>query len=122
MLFLLPVHLGKEGSRKDLCPSIADVLFDGLPIADAIRDTSIPGYHIVTGSIALANFDITVANRDRRTEVLRDWIKSINTTFDIILPDCPPTMSMLPVNAIVACDQYPVSVLPHYLALEGPQI
>jgi chromosome partitioning protein len=124
---VLIIDLDSQGSaslslgvtRNELNPSIAEVLIDDLPIEDAIRSTSIPNLHLVTGSMALANFDINLANHDRRTERIKDGIKSINQNFDTIILDCPPTMSLLPVNALVACDHYLVPVMPHYLALEG---
>lgn len=124
---VLIIDLDSQGSaslslgipRTDLYPSIAEVLIEDLPIEDAIRKTSIPNLHLVTGSMSLANFDINLANHDKRTEIIKDGIKSINPKFDIIILDCPPTMSLLPVNALIACDHYLVPVQPHYLALEG---
>ncbi len=106
-------------SRSSLNPSIAEVLIDDVPIEEAIRDTKIPNLHLITGSMALANFDINLANHDKRTERIKDGIKSIIPKFDTIILDCPPTMSLLPVNALIACDHYLVPVQPHYLALEG---
>jgi chromosome partitioning protein len=124
---VLLIDLDSQGSaslslgckRDDLNPSIADVLLDEMPIEDAIRGTSIPNLHLVTGSMALANFDVSMANHDKRTEIIKDGIKSIIPNFDIIIFDCPPSMGLLPVNALVACDHYLVPVQPHYLALEG---
>lgn len=124
---VLLIDLDSQGSaslslgvgRSELNPSIAAVLIDDLPIEDAIRETGISNLHLVTGSMALANFDINLANHDRRTERIKDGIKSINQKFDTIILDCPPTMSLLPVNALAACDHYLVPVIPHYLALEG---
>jgi len=106
-------------SRHDLSPSIADTILDDIPIEDAIRETSVPGLHLITGSMSLANFDISMANNDGRVEVLKDALKSIKSKFDTVIIDCPPTMSLLPVNALVACDYYLVPCQPHYLALEG---
>lgn len=124
---VLLIDLDSQGSaslsfgipRTELNPSIAEVLLDGLPIEEAIRETSIPGLHLITGSMALANFDISLAANVKRTEVIKDGIKSIIPKFDTIILDCPPTMSLIPVNALVACDRYLVPVTPHYLALEG---
>ena len=124
---VLLVDLDSQGSaslslgvpRAELNPSIADVLIDDMPIEEVIRETSIPNLHLATGSMALANFDINLANHDRRTERIKDGIKSIIPKFDTIILDCPPTMSLLPVNALIACDRYLVPVMPHYLALEG---
>ncbi|WP_068469967.1 ParA family protein [Candidatus Protochlamydia phocaeensis] len=124
---VLLIDLDSQGSaslslgvgRQELTPSIAEVLIDDLPIEEVIRDTNIPNLHLVTGSMALANFDINLANHEKRTERIKDGIKSIIPKFDTIILDCPPTMSLLPVNALVACDHYLVPVMPHYLALEG---
>lgn len=124
---VLLIDLDSQGSaslslgvgRQELTPSIAEVLIDDLPIEDAIRDTNIPNLHLITGSMALANFDINLANHEKRTERIKEGIKSIIPKFDTIILDCPPTMSLLPVNALVACDHYLVPVMPHYLALEG---
>lgn len=124
---VLLIDLDSQGSaslslgvpRDKITPSIADVLMEELPIEDAIRETSVKNLHIITGSMGLANFDVTMANIDGRTEVIKDGIKSIIPKYDTIILDCPPTMSLLPVNALVACDHYLVPVMPHYLALEG---
>jgi chromosome partitioning protein len=124
---VLIIDLDSQGSaslslgvgRHDLNPSIADVLLEDLPIEEAIRETTVPNLHLVTGSMSLANFDITMANHSGRTYILKDGIKSIIPKYDTIILDCPPTMSLLPVNALVACDHYIVPVVPHYLSLEG---
>lgn len=113
--------------RVELDPSISEVLIDELPIEEAIRKTSIPNLDLVTGSMSLANFDVTISKRevrkelmiDGRTEIIKEGIKSILPKYDFIILDCPPTMSLLPVNALFACDFYLVPVQPHYLALEG---
>ncbi len=124
---VLIIDLDSQGSaslslgitRDKMTPSIADVLLDGVSIEEVIRETSIKGLHLITGSMDLASFDVALANEERRTERIKDGIKSILPIFDTVILDCPPTMSLLPVNALVACDHYLVPVMPHYLALEG---
>lgn len=124
---VLLIDLDSQGSaslslgvpRSNITPSIADVLMDDIPIEEAIRETTVKNFHLVTGSMALANFDVTLANQKKRMERIKDGINSIIPKFDTIILDCPPTMSLLPVNALVACDHYLVPVMPHYLALEG---
>lgn len=124
---VLLIDLDSQGSaslslgvtRTDITPSIAEVLIEDLPIEEAIRKSSIPNFQFITGSMALANFDISLANSEKRTERLLDILQPISEQFDAIVIDCPPTMSLLPVNALVACDFYLVPVIPHYLSLEG---
>ncbi len=123
----LVIDLDSQGStslsfgipRKELAPSIADVLLEDHPIESAIRTTSIDGLHLVTGNMALANFDVSVANKDGRTDLLKDGIKSISQKYDYIILDCPPSLGLLPINALIACDSYLVPTMPHYLAVEG---
>lgn len=124
---VLLIDLDSQGSasfslgirRGDLNPSIADVLLDDFPIDQAIRETSVKNLYLITGSIELSSFDFASSNSDRRNYIIKDGIKSIITEFDTIIFDCPPTMSLLSINALVACDRYLVPVIPHYLALEG---
>lgn len=124
---VLLIDLDSQGSaslslgikRNEIAPSIADVLIDDIPVEETIRETSVPNLHLITGSMSLANFDINLANHDKRTERIKDGIKSIIPKFDTIILDCPPSMGLLPVNALTACDHYLVPVMPHYLALEG---
>jgi chromosome partitioning protein len=106
-------------SRQDLTPSIAEVLLEDMPVEDVIRETSVEGLHLITGSMALANFDINMSDAERNTERLNDVLKSIKQKYDTIIFDCAPSMSLLPVNALVASTYYLVPVQPHYLALEG---
>lgn len=106
--------------RENLSPSCGDVLLDDYPINDAIRETEITNLSLLTASMTLANFDISAARlKSGRTEILKDGIKELRKSYDAIIIDCPPTMSLLPVNALIACDYYLVPVIPHYLALEG---
>jgi chromosome partitioning protein len=124
---VLLIDLDSQGSaslslgvpRQELNPSIAEVLIEDMPIEDAIRETSVENLHLITGSMALANFDVNMADREGRTDRIKEVLKSISQKYDTVILDCPPTLSLLPVNALVACDRYLVPVQPHYLALEG---
>lgn len=124
---VLLIDLDSQGSaslslgvpRGELNPSIAEVLIEDMPIEDAIRETTVENLHIITGSMALANFDVNMADKTGRTDRIKEVLKSINQEYDTVILDCPPTLSLLPVNALVACDRYLVPVQPHYLALEG---
>ena len=105
--------------RSDLEPSLASALLDDQPIADLVRSTAIAGLDLISASMALANFDLAfsdVAGRERR---LQSVLEPLRANYDFILLDCPPSLALLPVNALVACDGFIVPVTPHYLALEG---
>lgn len=103
----------------DLSPSVADVLFDGMEISSAIRSTSIQRLDLLTGGIELAHSDLILADIPGRENRLAESLEPIKNNYDFILCDCAPSLSMLPINALVAADRYIVTVTPEYLALEG---
>ncbi|MBW1707032.1 MAG: ParA family protein [Deltaproteobacteria bacterium] len=111
------LSLGVE--RGNLSPSAADVLFKGTSIKLIIRPCAIQRLHLLTGDIELANTDLNLADVPGRERRLSESLMSVRQDYDFILCDCPPSMSMLPVNALMAADGYIIPVAPEYLALEG---
>ena len=102
-----------------LSPSWADVVFDGIPAADAVRKAVLPGVDLLPAEMELASFDLTMGDRPDRDQRIRDAMAPLRDDYDLILCDCPPAMSLLSVNALVAADGFLVPVTPEYLALEG---
>src|SRR5208337_3240715 len=107
-------------NRDSLYPSIADVFFENYPIQKAIRTTSIKGVDILTASIALSSFDIIFSQENGRESKLKNSLSKLKG-YDVVIFDSPPTLGLLPLNAIVASDRLIVPVQPQYLALEGLQ-
>lgn len=111
------LSLGIE--RNNLSPSAADVLLRGTFIKPLIRPCAIQRLHLLTGDIELANTDLNLATVPGREYRLSESLNHVRQDYNFILCDCPPSMSMLPVNALMAADGYIVPVAPEYLALEG---
>jgi len=124
---VLLVDLDSQGSaslsvgvaRADLKPSAADVLLDGVSIQHAVRETAVEGLDVLTGSMELANADLILGDADGREIRVRDALEPVRDDYAFIILDCPPSLSLLPINALVAADTYIVPVTPHYLTLEG---
>lgn len=124
---ILLVDLDSQGAaslscgvrRTELKPSIADVLLHSLPLKDAIRKTAMKDIDLLTGSAELSDADIKLAPVSGRETRLRELLNSVRANYDSILIDCPPSMSLLSTNALLAADSYVVPVAPHYLALGG---
>jgi len=106
-------------SYAGLVPSIFDVLFDGLPIEDAIRNTGIAGMDLITGSFDLVNSDLYLEYIDRRELTLKRTFSSVKENYDFIICDCSPSLSLLSVNVLMAADKFIVPIVPEYLVLEG---
>jgi chromosome partitioning protein len=111
------LSLGIE--RGNFKPSIADVILDGRPIAGIIRKTAAEGLDIVSGSPDLADADLILADILGRERRLKDAIAPVRASYDFTILDCPPSLSMLSINAMVAADTFIIPTPPEYLALEG---
>ena len=105
--------------RTAFSPSIADVILSGKPLKAVIRKTQVEGLDLITGSPDLADADITLANQAGRERRLQAAIAPIRSEYDFIILDCPPSLSMLSVNAMVAAEVFIIPTPPEYLALEG---
>jgi chromosome partitioning protein len=106
-------------SREDCNPSSAHVMFGQLPAIDAVRSTDQEHLSIMPASIELASIDLTLASKPGREGYLARALAPIRSEFEYIILDCPPSLSLVPINALVAADAYVVPITPQYLSLEG---
>jgi chromosome partitioning protein len=105
--------------RDELEPSSASVLLEGARVELAARSTAVAGLDIVPGSMRLMSADVNLAAAKAPHTVLATALHQVRDLYDYIVLDCPPSLSLLSVNAIVAADALVVPVVPEYLAIEG---
>lgn len=106
-------------SRGQLTPSSADVLLHNYPAFKAIRPTATTNLDLIPGSPELANVDIALRDVQGREVMLRNVLEAARQRYDLILLDCPPSLSLVGVNALVASDAFLVPATPQFLAMEG---
>ena len=111
------VSLGVE--RGALAPSSADVLLNGMPAAQAVRATAIEGLDLITASVDLIRADADLGTFRGRETRLRNALAPIAPGYDFVLLDCPSSLSLLPINAIVAAHGFIVPVVPQFLSAAG---
>ncbi len=111
------LSLGVE--YDNLSPSAADVLFDEMSVKSAIRPSSAERLDLLTGGMELADSDLILADVPGWENRLTGCLEPVRQNYDFIFIDCPPSLSMLSINALVAADGYIVPVTTEYLALEG---
>jgi chromosome partitioning protein len=105
--------------RDQLSPSSADVLLGGAPAWQAIRPSSTEGLDLMTASVDLQRADAELGVFRNKEGRLRQALAPIAERYDDILLDCPASLSLLPVNALVASDAFLVPTTPQYLATTG---
>lgn len=107
--------------RADRETTSYDVVLDAAPVEDAILDTEIPGLRIIPSTIDLSGADLELAELPQRNFRLRYALEKaqLRDQYDYILIDCPPSLSLLTINALVAADSILVPLQCEFFALEG---
>lgn len=105
--------------RSKLAPSSADVLFAGMPAAQAIRGTSVPGLDLITASVDLIKTETELAAFRGKETRLRSLLAPVVQEYDHVFLDCPSSLSLVTVNALAAADGFLVPVVPQFLAVTG---
>jgi chromosome partitioning protein len=109
--------LGLRAEEGD--PGTYRVLVDALPVIEARSATEVPGLDLVPSSIDLAGAEVELVSAFSREMLLRRALEPIREVYDVVFIDCPPSLGLLTVNALVAADQVLVPIQCEYYALEG---
>jgi chromosome partitioning protein len=96
-----------------------DVILGLASISDAVRRTQIPGFDLVPSVIDLSAAEVELVERDRRESRLKDALGGLERQYDYLLIDCPPSLGLLTVNALVAARAVMVPLQCEFFALEG---
>jgi chromosome partitioning protein len=95
------------------------MLIGDYTMSQVITKTIIPGLSIIPSAIDLLGAEIELVSMDRREYILKDIIAPYLNMFDYILIDCPPSMGLLTLNAMVAATDVIIPLQCEYYALEG---
>jgi chromosome partitioning protein len=112
--------LGLEPSQRD--KTTYDLLIEDAPLIDVIRTTQIEGVWLCPSTTDLSSADIELFSNEKRSFLLHDALRQPaidGFAFDFVLIDCPPSLSLLTVNAMVAAHSVLVPLQAEFYALEG---
>jgi chromosome partitioning protein len=109
--------LGQRAASGDL--TSYDVLTGQAPAAAAARPTALEHLHLVPASRDLSGAEVELVDAERREYRLREALADTRDRYDYILVDCPPSLGLLTINALVASDAVIIPLQCEYYALEG---
>jgi len=108
-----------SGIQKDqLNHSINDVLLNQININDVIISTKV-GFDIMPANTSLTRAEVRLLHQEQREYYLRRVLTLVRSNYDFIFIDCPPSLNILTVNALVAADSVLIPMQCEYYALEG---
>ena len=113
--------LGIEQADRKV--TIYDVLLGGEPLGRAVIPTKVPRLSIVPATVDLSGAELELIDMERRNYRLKDaldaFAESDDQNFAYVLIDCPPSLTLLTVNAMAAADAVLVPLQCEFFALEG---
>lgn len=104
---------------KTLDKTIYEVLTGSITAEEAITGTKLPNLYLLPSHINLVGAEIELVGVEDRERVMTKSLQSIRPKYEYILIDCPPSLSLLTLNALAASDSVLVPVQCEYYALEG---
>jgi chromosome partitioning protein len=112
--------LGIEATQRDM--TSYDLLVDNAALEDVIQNTAIEGLGIVPATVDLSSADIELISNEKRSFLLHDALRQTAMDafrWDYILIDCPPSLNLLTVNAMIAAHSVLIPLQSEFFALEG---
>lgn len=109
------VNIDKEEAENN----IYRVLAGDIEVMDALMQCELPSLFAISGHRNLAAAEIELVNEVGREFILKNLLEPVKAHFDYIFIDCPPSLSLLTINALTAADGVVIPIQAEYYALEG---
>src|ERR1700687_1741110 len=90
-------------------------------VTDVVQEAPQMGVHYIPADVELAGAENQLINEIGRESILRDKLEAVQKRYDFIIIDCPPSLDLIVINALVAADEVLVPLQAEFLALKGMQ-
>ena len=104
---------------RQISRSIYHVLMDGAAVSDVIISTDLKLLSLLPANFDLMGAEVEMVSLIARESRLRSALKSVRDQYDYIVIDCPPSLGLLTLNTLTACDSILIPIQCEYYALEG---
>lgn len=105
--------------KDNLNGSLYDLYTESKTIEELVQGTTIGYLQVISSNIELIGAELELSAKENRETILKNALESIKTRYDYIFIDCPPSLSLLTLNALVAADSLLIPMQCEYYALEG---
>lgn len=105
--------------KRDIGQCVYNVLLGETPVEDVILANVGKGVDVLPSTISLAGAEVELVNEMARENRLKNALGSLRGRYDYILIDCPPSLGLLTINALVAADKLLIPIQCEFYALEG---
>ena len=99
--------------------TLYDIIDHSVEIDEIVLKTKIPGLDIIPATVDLAGAEIDLVKHNDREKVLKEALDTISNNYDYICIDCPPSLGLLTINALTACNSVIIPIQCEFYALEG---
>ncbi len=106
-------------SKLSLEYSLYNALIGEIPLNDIILPAKLDGLEIIPSNGDLIGFEVEMMTKKGREKILKELISKIKHKYDYIIIDCPPSLSLLTLNALAAADSVIIPLQSEFYALEG---
>lgn len=96
-----------------------EVIYGGIGAGEAIQKTNMPFLSVMPSHINMVGLEVELVSENDREKKLRNAVASIKENYEFIIIDCPPSLSLITLNALTASDSVLIPVQCEYFALEG---
>ena len=111
--------MGSGVDKHELEYTVCDVLLGDVDITQCIEYVEESGFSVLPANGDLTAAEVELMNADHRERRMRDALEKVKDRFDYIIIDCPPSLNMLTLNALVSADGVLIPMQCEYYALEG---
>ncbi|UCC55859.1 MAG: ParA family protein [Gammaproteobacteria bacterium] len=111
--------MGSGINKNEVIKTGYDLLLGHAEIRDVIMYAPDAGYDLLPGNSDLTAAEVELMDRDNRERRLRSALAYVQRDYDVIIIDCPPSLSMLTINALAAAHGVFIPIQCEYYALEG---
>jgi chromosome partitioning protein len=105
--------------KNNLSHTVYDLISGECSLDEVVVTTEHKGLHIIPSNIDLAAAEIDLVTTPKREYVLKNVIAPLKNLYDYIFIDCPPSLGLITLNALTACDSVLIPIQSEFFALEG---